>query len=609
MAGLSQFRKDHIPELDGLRGIAVLMVLWVHLQIGAFGTKLAELRQLLLPGDFGVDLFFVLSGFLITRILLVDRGAGVPVRYFVMRRFLRIFPIYYLTILLLWKQLSWQEIVACATYTTNYVFLWHEGAGPVGHTWSLSVEEHFYLLWPPIVTFLSVTASRRVVLFGIFPLALASIAAAFVYGPWDSDPRMVQEFMLRSSTIRFASLGAGALLAYSEARIRGSRALGLSIIGGCSLVGWALSLRGLEATGLMRFVHGIPNVNGDWFRASQALLVLRFPCVSVALVTAAIVASGTRFPYAWLLRTVPLRAVGRVSYGLYLYHIPIFRAPGVWGVNMLEPTVPRTLLVIALAFAVATLSYWTIERPLLGFAKRFRHKSGVGDPPRLAPARLAAALATIALLGWLFNGGAQRVVGGAYDALMRPDRSVASAPSVALGAEPEIAAALNELLEGATSEASPVPELRGLQTVVFHEAIAGVGDDGALRTGSFYDAGGQRALFDAAHFGLLKRHGRAMPPVARAYVVARTLARHGHPDWSEDQIDERAGSLARELGLIDAAPGTLTLAVLSAVLRPVNGLDKNVMRHLPEGWLFPGYVGDRDPKERARLFLAGFRPN
>ena len=96
-----RFRKDHIPELDGLRGIAVLMVLWVHLQIGAFGPAVARLRTLLLPGDFGVDLFFVLSGFLITRILLVDRSVGVPVRYFVMRRFLRIFPIYYLTIALL----------------------------------------------------------------------------------------------------------------------------------------------------------------------------------------------------------------------------------------------------------------------------------------------------------------------------------------------------------------------------------------------------------------------------------------------------------------------------------------------------------------------------
>ncbi|MEC7232526.1 MAG: acyltransferase family protein, partial [Planctomycetota bacterium] len=80
------FRKDHVPELDGLRGVAVLLVIWIHLPMYVFGETVALIRTIVLPGDFGVDLFFVLSGFLITRILLVDCGNNVPLRFFLMRR-------------------------------------------------------------------------------------------------------------------------------------------------------------------------------------------------------------------------------------------------------------------------------------------------------------------------------------------------------------------------------------------------------------------------------------------------------------------------------------------------------------------------------------------
>lgn len=367
------FRKDHIPELDGLRGIAVLMVLWVHLVPGALGETVAMLRPWILPGNFGVDLFFVLSGFLITRILLVDRGEGVPLRYFVARRFLRIFPIYYLAIVILWGQMSWPEIVGCATYTSNFVFMGLDEHGPMGHSWSLAIEEHFYLLWPPIVAFTSVRTSRRVILLGVFPMALLSLVLAYTVAPWDTHGSAVKEFIFRSSTVRFASLGVGALLAYSEIRVRGSKALGLAIIVIGAGLSVFLSLPGLGKTGLLETVRQIPATKGDLHSIAIGLSVISFPCLSLALVAAAVVWTGSWAPHAVLLRLAPLRWVGRISYGLYIYHIPIFESAGVWGVNPFEPSGPRVFVVIALSFGVAALSYRFIEQPLLRYGRRFRY--------------------------------------------------------------------------------------------------------------------------------------------------------------------------------------------------------------------------------------------
>ncbi len=210
------FRKDFIPELDGLRGIAVLMVLWVHLPMDSLGETIEGLRQAVVPGGVGVDLFFVLSGFLITRILLVDREQGRSLRNFLIRRFLRIFPIYYLLLAILAAWMSWEEIVACATYTSNYLFLFKSRTSLLEHTWSLAVEEHFYLLWPPVVVFLRPLVSRRVLLLGVLPLSALTCLAALQFGDWGQDGQVLRQFLGRGSTSRFGSLGLGALLAYHE---------------------------------------------------------------------------------------------------------------------------------------------------------------------------------------------------------------------------------------------------------------------------------------------------------------------------------------------------------------------------------------------------------
>lgn len=368
-----RYRKDFVPELDGLRAIAALLVLWVHLPRYAFGSELDELHRWIAPGAAGVDLFFVLSGFLITRILLVDREQGVPLRLFLIRRSLRIFPIYYLTILIVGHQLSGFELAALLTYTANFALLFTWGHCPMDHAWSLAVEEHFYLLWPPIAVFLPPRTSRRVILFGVLPLALVSTVGAVALGDWDQYGRALHEFILRSSTTKCFSLGLGALVAYHEAFVRTHRLAVAGVSAALVLVYLLLSVPGLKASGLYSVLESLPSGSDPGWLMSP-VLVFAVPCASLALVLCAVAFTGSRWPHCVLLRLAPLRAIGRISYGLYLYHFPIFLTPGIWGSNPDAPPLERVLLVLAVCFGVASLSYLLIERPLLRIGARFRGK-------------------------------------------------------------------------------------------------------------------------------------------------------------------------------------------------------------------------------------------
>lgn len=397
----SRFRKDFIPELDGLRAIAVALVLLVHLPAGSLGVRVDAVRAALLPGNVGVDLFFVLSGFLITRILLVDRGTGVPLRHFLIRRFLRIFPIYYLTIAVLWPSLQWQEIVACATYTSNFAFLVKDTTSPLEHTWSLAVEEHFYLLWPPLATFLAPVVSRRILLWLVLPGALAVGAAVWLLADWTAHGEVLGEFMLRASPVRFFSLGLGALLAYHESSIREHRRASVAVMVGCAALCAASSPAGLS------LLAGDPSRWGVTPAQVRGVAAYSIPFGSAAAVISAVAFTGSGLAHAALLRAGWLRSIGRVSYGLYLYHFPVFIdgtfAPGG------GPQPLRALLVVALCGALAAASYVGIERPLLERARAFRGATRGDVPARsLTAAELLRAAAFVAALAWVLHGDVLR---------------------------------------------------------------------------------------------------------------------------------------------------------------------------------------------------------
>ncbi|HEX6051682.1 MAG TPA: acyltransferase, partial [Gemmatimonadaceae bacterium] len=174
MATRTDAWSGHVPALDGVRGLAVALVLVCHVAWDFSSPSYMErgLIEVARAGWIGVDLFFVLSGFLITGILLDTRGGPKYFRHFYVRRTLRIFPLYYAILVGVFvitplvaatRDRRWfTDIVDQQgwfwTYTSN-VFLavtgrW-EQTGILGHFWSLAVEEQFYLIWPAVVLLLS----------------------------------------------------------------------------------------------------------------------------------------------------------------------------------------------------------------------------------------------------------------------------------------------------------------------------------------------------------------------------------------------------------------------------------------------------------------------
>lgn len=332
------------PQLDALRALAVGVVLlqhfWLNHNVPTMPPKGPVYWCLSLPwGIMGVQLFFVLSGFLITQILLSCRETAdrfTTIRQFYLRRFLRIFPIYYLTIAVaLWLNIDgvrtvWLWLV---TYTSN----WHRGMGCFGHFWSLAVEEQFYLIWPWVMLWLPAR--------WLLPtsITLTLLAPCYrVYAVW-------HDFSL-SRTIHPTigccdALGMGAILAILAWSSHAERVHRL-------WTRWVLpvGLLGMIVSQAAYCHHGT--------RMYLPVFYFVYAMVAAWLVSGASrgFRSGFVFDHSWL------RYLGKISYGIYVYHGPImplsrtFSWPhyGSW---------PTTMVLAALTVGVASLSWFIIERP------------------------------------------------------------------------------------------------------------------------------------------------------------------------------------------------------------------------------------------------------
>jgi peptidoglycan/LPS O-acetylase OafA/YrhL len=347
-------RKDHILTLDGLRGIAVLLVVWRHLPTELGGPLLEALTFAIQPGYLGVDIFFVLSGFLITRILLADRAKQRPLRYFLMRRALRIFPVYYLTIFILLLAKPGMYLLWCATYLSNFFYAIDKTPSPMEHTWSLAVEEHFYLFWPFVIYLLPLATSRRVIVWGIFPFAILLSLATAYFEPY--LPEEADSFIYRLTFFRILSLGLGALFAYGENQLRASMAGIWKIV----LSLWVLAIL------IIPTVLLVPH---QWV---GPFLMVGFTLLSGSIVLSAIALNDYGRLPARLLTFPALTYTGRISYSLYLFHVPIFFALGVRGYPEGQPpSLIWSLLAVGIAFAASAASFHWVERPLLQLKERF----------------------------------------------------------------------------------------------------------------------------------------------------------------------------------------------------------------------------------------------
>jgi peptidoglycan/LPS O-acetylase OafA/YrhL len=354
-----------IPALDGVRGIAFLMVFSTHLCI--LGT-----------GHFGVDLFFVLSGFLITSILLQEhqRFGSINLYKFYLRRALRLLPALFLVLMgiLLYTaiMLPFPKLMMALSDTWRiilYVWNWVLAAGwnVTGdvsyivehhqvmylHLWSLSVEEQFYIIWPFLLLFLLKLPRKQILVFLGIGIIIPAIAR-FHY--WQGGPALWIYFR---TDFRFDNLLYGATIAW--------------------FLNWGMVPQGRNKTllswaGMLAFVGliglAIPDLinNGKIY---QGLLSL------VALFSAILIASAVYCPLAplkWLLEMKPLRWIGRVSYGLYLWHLPIIVM--VSHRNIANPFI-KDFIVIVATFSISAISYYKFELPFLKLKEKIGHVNQV----------------------------------------------------------------------------------------------------------------------------------------------------------------------------------------------------------------------------------------
>jgi peptidoglycan/LPS O-acetylase OafA/YrhL len=350
------------PALDGVRGIAILLVLGKH----AFGWP----KQ----GGLGVDLFFVLSGFLITSLLLEEqRERGrVSLRHFFWRRALRLFPAL-ITMLLAYATVKVAQgelpdaagpLALAATYTANLALAGDISSMPeaLTHLWSLAQEEQFYLLWPPLLVFgLALRRSRLLPHFVIGAIILVALERARLGGAGASLDRVYfapdthAEPLLVGCLFGIWSVnGLPALLTPDrQRRILASVAAALYL-------------------GASVFLHDL------WLAVYVTpLFTLLAGAAAVVVISAARDESGI----ARVLQARPLVGLGRISYGLYLWHVPLLAA---LGAAALDRGLPISIAAAIASIVIAALSHRYVETPFLRTKSRVR--STAVPAPAAAPA-------------------------------------------------------------------------------------------------------------------------------------------------------------------------------------------------------------------------------
>jgi peptidoglycan/LPS O-acetylase OafA/YrhL len=382
--------KSHVPELDGIRGVSILLVMGLHFicsQIENPQNKLEYLAARITGfGAWGVDAFFVLSGFLITGILWDSRGNDHYFRTFYIRRTLRIFPLYYATLAVLVlfplalageqapRLVRIREVQEWLWFYLTNVYVAQQGNFTipyVSHFWTLAIEEHFYLFWPFVVGLLPRATVMRV--------SLAAAAAAVILRIFChyAAPNPLYAHVLTPCRLDALTIGAWFALA---ARGPG----GMSALGQKARLGAVVGALGVLGTSGFHSVVGV--LDGVVMPLRELFLALFFGFVIV-------LASNAEGPVLLraALRTRPLVLLGKYSYGLYVFHGMIgygFAKNGT--IAFFEELVGSRTLGYAvqaafgsvLSIAIAVASYELFESRFLRLKDSFpSNPRGVVPPP------------------------------------------------------------------------------------------------------------------------------------------------------------------------------------------------------------------------------------
>lgn len=365
-------RLGHLPELDGIRGIAALMVFFHHLCATSFNIDswtspvVRGLYWLGGFGDTGVDVFFVLSGFLITAILIRDRDNSNYYQDFYWKRALRIFPLYALCALgiLLFIPGSQRFVLLCVFFIANFANVFHVTA--IGGFWSLAVEEQFYLLWPTVVRRRSVATLRH----WAFAIICCVIVLRYIFAFFGHHNYW-------HTYLCCDGLAVGAMLACMLERCQ-RVGLGLEARRGTLL---AMFGGGLLMTAICQFIPTDPRHIA--FYAATGATAITFFCG--AFVGTAVAFSG--HPMLRWLRSHVLTFFGLISYAFYMFHIFVRDAydhfHGQPRPDDLVGYFVRIAVVLAITVVLTLISRYAIELPIMSLRKyvlKRPTKPAVADP-------------------------------------------------------------------------------------------------------------------------------------------------------------------------------------------------------------------------------------
>jgi peptidoglycan/LPS O-acetylase OafA/YrhL len=356
-------RRGSVPSLDGMRAISISLVLMGHLFNKDF-----------FPGGLGVYVFFVISGFLITRLLLAEQGetGAISLKMFYLRRILRLYPVIIvfasIVIILdmaLGRPFNLLEPASALGYFTNYLTVYLDAKGiaqqmPFGVFWSLSLEEHFYILFPAVFLLLRGDPGRLIWL--VAALCIGCLVIRINGAVLDPALLETQSFYVLTP-YRLDSIGFGVLIALACQTGHG-RAVLLHFT------------KPVFPVGALVVLFMCLLVRNPWFRETVRYSLQG---VSIAVIISAMLFGGRYKLVHWFLNTGTARWVGRLSYSLYVWHegVASFLPLQEW------PEWQQSVVSLVASFVVAAISYYAVERPFMALRGQFR--SGAVARPVISP--------------------------------------------------------------------------------------------------------------------------------------------------------------------------------------------------------------------------------